>query len=275
MSYITVKLEIPLNKIILWGFSLGSAPTVEIASRFQNLAGVILQAPLASLNIWMNKNASWNYNYENNDIFCNICKIENIKSKIFIIHGKNDKIINVRHSYFLYKKYINSHPENNQIWVLISHEDGHNDMNEIVQNIAGTISLKIQNFISICKKEFNIFDDQVYNKYDIMREIKKKNCLEKEISSLNNVFKKYLNNDKILKFVDIGKNKNCSSIKQFEDYYYQLEIKPKLFVGRINIDNSYFKIENIRKNIEYPRKIKSMNEIESDENFSHFNISSN
>ncbi len=34
MSFSINNLEYKLNKIILWGFSLGSGPTVELASRY-------------------------------------------------------------------------------------------------------------------------------------------------------------------------------------------------------------------------------------------------
>ena len=40
-------LHIPKNQIILWGFSLGSYPTVSVAAQDQ-FGGVILQSPIAS-----------------------------------------------------------------------------------------------------------------------------------------------------------------------------------------------------------------------------------
>ena len=106
LSFSIQKLKYQLNDIILWGFSLGTGPTVELASRFQNLGGVILQAPLASMNVWIDKNAQWNYDFVNGDLFCNINKIESVSSKILMIHGKNDTIINHRHSKLLYERYI-------------------------------------------------------------------------------------------------------------------------------------------------------------------------
>jgi pimeloyl-ACP methyl ester carboxylesterase len=40
----------PLSKIILWGFSLGTFPTVCNAAMYSQLAGMVLQCPIASVN---------------------------------------------------------------------------------------------------------------------------------------------------------------------------------------------------------------------------------
>lgn len=43
-------LDRPLSKIVLWGFSLGSYPTVCNAVTYASLAGIVLQCPIASIN---------------------------------------------------------------------------------------------------------------------------------------------------------------------------------------------------------------------------------
>lgn len=43
-------LKRPIEKIILWGFSLGTFPTVCNASIYQNIGGMVLQCPIASIN---------------------------------------------------------------------------------------------------------------------------------------------------------------------------------------------------------------------------------
>lgn len=40
-------LKVPKDSIVLWGFSLGSFPTVQVAARHR-VGGVILNSPLAS-----------------------------------------------------------------------------------------------------------------------------------------------------------------------------------------------------------------------------------
>ena len=79
LSYSIFSLGYSIENIILWGFSLGSGPTVDIASRYQNIGGIILQSPLASVYFWLDQNPDWNFSYYEGDIFCNINKIENIK----------------------------------------------------------------------------------------------------------------------------------------------------------------------------------------------------
>jgi hypothetical protein len=40
------------------------------------------------------------------DIFANINKIGSLKSRILIMHGNKDSIVNVRHSKILFEKYL-------------------------------------------------------------------------------------------------------------------------------------------------------------------------
>ena len=49
LELVIAWLKRPLHKIILWGFSLGSYPTVCNASTF-GVAGMVLQCPIASIN---------------------------------------------------------------------------------------------------------------------------------------------------------------------------------------------------------------------------------
>lgn len=45
----------PLHKIVLWGFSLGSYPTVCNASKFK-VGGMVLHCPIASVNCMFEQN---------------------------------------------------------------------------------------------------------------------------------------------------------------------------------------------------------------------------
>jgi len=158
LSFSIQKLKYQLNDIILWGFSLGTGPTVELASRFQNLGGVILQAPLASMNVWIDKNAQWNYDFVNGDLFCNINKIESVSSKILMIHGKNDTIINHRHSKLLYERYIKSNQPYKDIRMFLVDDAGHNDLHEMIFDFNNSLCEEIYNFIDNNSKE-NVLED--------------------------------------------------------------------------------------------------------------------
>jgi len=184
------KLKYQLSDIILWGFSLGTGPTVELASRFQNLGGIILQAPLASMNVWIDKNAQWNYDFINGDIFCNINKIENVNNKILMIHGKNDSIINHRHSKLLYERYIKSNKPYKDIRMFLVDEAGHNELHELIFDFNNSLCEEIYNFIDNNSKESKeeMKKEEVKNNSIWNAEYKMKQKLifhEKELKSIN------------------------------------------------------------------------------------------
>jgi len=71
--------------IILYGASLGSGPTVELASRIPDLKGIILQTPFVNFGSFRSDLA-----------------IKNVMCSVTIIHGKKDKIIPYSHAVHLY-----------------------------------------------------------------------------------------------------------------------------------------------------------------------------
>ena len=139
-----------IENIFLWGFSLGTGPTVEIGSRYQNLGGVLLQSPLASIFTWLDSNLGISYDYTNGDIFCNIGKIGHIKSNIFIIHGKEDRIIDFRHSNLLYEKYKILHKKCDNIFINYAEYCGHNDIQILIEEPMSTLSKNIKKYFKFC-----------------------------------------------------------------------------------------------------------------------------
>lgn len=90
------------------GFSLGSVPSIHIAAKF-NLKCLILIAPLASgIKIISENIKITTCELEKIDIFCNIGKISDINSPIFLIHGQADQTIPISHSYEILKKVKNA-----------------------------------------------------------------------------------------------------------------------------------------------------------------------
>lgn len=55
LSIALFKYQYPIEKVILWGFSLGSGPSVEIAKKYKNIGGLFLEAPLASVYVYLEK----------------------------------------------------------------------------------------------------------------------------------------------------------------------------------------------------------------------------
>lgn len=151
LTFSNQYLKYDLEKTFLWGYSLGSGPTIDLSSRFQSLGGVILQSPLASVMCWIDSATDWDFAYKQEDIYCNLNKIENIKAKIFIIHGRDDATINVKHSLMLYDKYVKSKADNNQIWLIIADGFGHNDLHEMLDDESSVFSKKLNKFLRIVK----------------------------------------------------------------------------------------------------------------------------
>lgn len=79
--------------LILYGQSVGSGPTLHLASRLQRLRAVVLHSAILSgirvlypvkLTFWF-------------DIFKNIDKIRNVSCPVLVIHGTNDEIVDLSH----------------------------------------------------------------------------------------------------------------------------------------------------------------------------------
>lgn len=77
---------------------MGCGPTIELAMRYECIGGVILLAPFASVSLLIADNSEYS---DESDLFRNIKKIEKLKCSICIIHGLEDKLVDIRHSYLL------------------------------------------------------------------------------------------------------------------------------------------------------------------------------
>ena len=93
----TTVLNIPLNKITLFGHLIGSYPSVNLASckEYRGINSLILLNPVLSLKKFENKSYSLNRTGEigKTDIFGNFDKISEINCPIFLIHGYKDRLI--------------------------------------------------------------------------------------------------------------------------------------------------------------------------------------
>ena len=100
--------QIALEKIILFGSSIGSVPSVSIASspKFCGVKGCILLSPIASGNNLINYT---NSNLECiNDVFNTVSLAKEIICPVFVVHGKLDNVIPIEHSYDIVKELKNS-----------------------------------------------------------------------------------------------------------------------------------------------------------------------
>ncbi|KAL0378054.1 UNVERIFIED_CONTAM: Alpha/beta hydrolase domain-containing protein 17B [Sesamum radiatum] len=81
------------EQLILYGQSVGSGPTVDLASRLPNLRGVVLHSPILSglRVLYPVKRTYWF------DIYKNIDKIGSINCPVLVIHGTADDVVDCSH----------------------------------------------------------------------------------------------------------------------------------------------------------------------------------
>ena len=101
-DYLTGTEGILARDIILYGRSLGSGASCELAMRQSAkndpVGGVILQSPLMSA-----YRVAFNFKYTMpGDMMCNIDKVPHINSLVFVIHGNRDEIVPFFHGEELY-----------------------------------------------------------------------------------------------------------------------------------------------------------------------------
>lgn len=81
------------EQLILYGQSVGSGPTIDLASRTPNLRGVVLHSPILSglRVLYPVKRTYWF------DIYKNIDKIGAINCPVLVIHGTADEVVDCSH----------------------------------------------------------------------------------------------------------------------------------------------------------------------------------
>ena len=101
--YLTEIINIPAERIILFGRSIGSGPSCYLAEKYK-VAGVMLHAPLMSILRVVFANLRWTLRF---DKFPNIDRIKNFDCPVYIIHGERDEIVHVCHGYRLWENVVN------------------------------------------------------------------------------------------------------------------------------------------------------------------------
>ncbi|PON53117.1 Alpha/beta hydrolase fold [Parasponia andersonii] len=87
------------EQLILYGQSVGSGPTVDLASRIPTLRGVVLHSPILSglRVLYPVKRTYWF------DIYKNIDKIGMVKCPVLVIHGTADEVVDWSHGKHLWE----------------------------------------------------------------------------------------------------------------------------------------------------------------------------
>lgn len=95
--YLTENLSVPPERIIAYGRSLGTGPSVELAQN-RKLAGLILEAPFMSIYRVVTGGRLLLF-----DKFNNARKIGNVRAPVLIIHGGRDELVPIRHGMRLFE----------------------------------------------------------------------------------------------------------------------------------------------------------------------------
>ncbi|MCD7447387.1 hypothetical protein HAX54_028459 [Datura stramonium] len=87
------------EQLILYGQSVGSGPTVDLASRTPNLRAVVLHGPILSglRVLYPVKHTYWF------DIYKNVKKISMVDCPVLVIHGTADEVVDCSHGKQLYE----------------------------------------------------------------------------------------------------------------------------------------------------------------------------
>ncbi len=130
--YLRENLNIPPDRIFLYGRSIGSGPSCYLAENHE-VAGVILHSPIMSaLRVVFNLRFTLPF-----DRFPNIDRVSRIDSPVFIIHGKRDEIVPFYHAQELHSQTKYKYPP------YYVDGAGHNN----VEKYANDYLLKIREFI--------------------------------------------------------------------------------------------------------------------------------
>ncbi|CAE8622923.1 unnamed protein product, partial [Polarella glacialis] len=113
------------NRIVVFGRSIGTGPTVDLAMRRPEIRGMVLQSPLESCGRAVFGNITSWIGYRI-DLFKNYEKIDKVKCPVLVMHGANDDIVPIENGIAIYEACTNAVEP---LWL---DDYGHNDMpNEI------------------------------------------------------------------------------------------------------------------------------------------------
>ncbi|XP_014256772.1 protein ABHD17B [Cimex lectularius] len=126
------------ENIILYGQSIGTVPTVDLASRYE-VGAVVLHSPLTSgMRVAFPKTKrTWFF-----DAFPSIDKIAKVTSPVLVIHGKEDEVIDFSHGLAIYERCPRAV---DPLWV---ERAGHNDVelyHEYLDRLRRFISVELVN----------------------------------------------------------------------------------------------------------------------------------
>ncbi|CAO1420282.1 unnamed protein product [Diamesa serratosioi] len=126
------------ENIILYGQSIGTVPTVDLASRYEVGAVVLHSALMSGMRVaFPNTKRTWFF-----DVFPSIDKVAKITSPVLVIHGTEDEVIDFSHGLSIYEKCTKPVEP---LWV---ENAGHNDIelyNQYLERLKKFVSVELVN----------------------------------------------------------------------------------------------------------------------------------
>ena len=102
LAFLVNTKAIPMHKIVLYGQSIGSGPTIDLAADEGGLAGVVVHSGLTS-GLRVIQPQSQLQQTSMFDIFPNIDKIGSVRSPVLFIHGVGDSEVPIEHGIELHR----------------------------------------------------------------------------------------------------------------------------------------------------------------------------
>lgn len=134
-AYLTQQLQIPPDRIIVYGRSVGGGSAVELATRYP-IAGLILESTFTSA-----FRVAVPIPILPFDKFANLHKLQNVHCPVLVMHGEADQTIPVQHGHRLYDAF--SGPKQ-ALWVAGA---GHDDFTQVAGDRHRTALEEFQQLI--------------------------------------------------------------------------------------------------------------------------------
>ena len=119
LNYLTETRRVPMNRIVLFGRSLGSGPSCYLAEKHPDVMGLILQTPITSV---LRVLVDFRFTLPG-DMFPNIDRMAHVRCPVLLLHGSRDEIVPISHPEELLRRCV--HP--NKLLMFVEGA-GHNNL---------------------------------------------------------------------------------------------------------------------------------------------------
>lgn len=100
VSFLFMEKNLRPKDIILFGESIGSVPTIYMATKIQPYGVILQSAFMSAIRIYLPYKSSTQLY----DPFPNIERVSLIQSKTLVIHGTEDKLVDIDHAINIYRR---------------------------------------------------------------------------------------------------------------------------------------------------------------------------